>query len=75
MNTQYSQPRGTIKSSPELQAGVSETVKKITQHGQDQYKLLEDRVNIQHAEILKLHREIGRLKNYIDEVQQKLRRG
>ena len=75
MNTQYSQPRSTIKSSPELQAGVSETVKKITQHGQDQYKLLEERVNIQHGEILKLHREIGRLKNYIDEVQQKLRRG
>jgi hypothetical protein len=37
--------------------------------------LLEERVNIQHGEILRLHREIGRLKNYIDEVQQKLRRG
>ena len=75
MNTQYTQLRSTISTSPELQTGVSETVKKITQHSQDQYKLLEERVNIQHGEILKLHREIGRLKNYIDEVQQKLRRG
>ena len=75
MNTQYTQPRSTIATGPELQTGVSETVKKITQHSQDQYKLLEERVNIQHGEILKLHREIGRLKNYIDEVQQKLRRG
>ena len=75
MNAQYTQPRSTIATSPELQAGVGETVKKITQHSQDQYKLLEERVNMQHGEILKLHREIGRLKNYIDEVQQKLRRG
>jgi hypothetical protein len=75
MNTQYSHPRSTVATSPELRAGVSETVKKITQHSQDQYKLLEERVNIQHGEILRLQREIGRLKNYIDEMQQKLRRG
>ena len=75
MNTQYTQPRSTVSTSPELRGGVSETVKKITQHSQDQYKLLEERVNIQHGEILRLHREIGRLKNYIDEMQQKLHRG
>jgi hypothetical protein len=75
MNTQYTQPRSTVSTSPELRSDVSETVKKITQHSQDQYKLLEERVNIQHGEILRLHREIGRLKNYIDEMQQKLHRG
>ena len=75
MNTQYTQPRSTVSTSPELRSGVSETVKKITQHSQDQYKLLEERVNIQHGEILRLHREIGRLKNYVDEMQQKLHRG
>jgi hypothetical protein len=75
MNTQYTQPRSTVSTSSELRSGVSETVKKITQHSQDQYKLLEERVNIQHGEILRLHREIGRLKNYIDEMQQKLHRG
>jgi hypothetical protein len=75
MNAQYTQPRSTVSTSPELRSGVSETVKKITQHSQDQYKLLEERVNIQHGEILRLQREIGRLKNYIDEMQQKLRRG
>ena len=75
MNTQYTQPRSTVSTSSELRSGVSETVKKITQHSQDQYKLLEERVNMQHGEILKLHREIGRLKNYIDEMQQKLHRG
>ena len=75
MNTQYTQPRSTVSTGPELRGGVSKTMKKVTQHSQDQYKLLEERVNIQHGEILRLHREIGRLKNYIDEVQQKLRRG
>lgn len=75
MSTQYTQPRNTIPASPELRTGVSETVKKITQQSQDQYKLLEERVNIQHGEIMRLQREIGRLKNYIDEMQQKLRRG
>jgi DNA anti-recombination protein RmuC len=61
--------------SPELREGFAEQVKKITTPTSDQYRVLEDRVTIQQNEILKLRREIGRLKNQITEMQRRTLRG
>lgn len=64
-----------MPASPELREGFSEAVKKLSTPTTEQYKVLEERVTIQQSEILKLRREIGRLKNTISEMQRKVIRG
>jgi len=38
------------------------------------YNLMEERIIVQQSEIARLNREIARLKNYLDELQQQMRR-
>jgi hypothetical protein len=38
------------------------------------YNLMEERIIVQQSEIARLNREIARLKNYVDELQQQMRR-
>lgn len=64
-----------MPTSPELRPGFQESVRKLTEPGPEQYKLIEERVNIQQTEISKLRREIGRLKNLISEMQRRTLRG
>lgn len=64
-----------MPTSPELRPGFQTSVKQLIEPSKENYKLLEERVNIQQSEISKLRREIGRLKNLISEMQRRTLRG
>jgi hypothetical protein len=69
MNTQYTQQSNSDTSAPK-----DLTYDKLKEQIMSRYNVMEERIIVQQNEIAKLHREIARLKNYVDELQQQMRR-
>jgi len=75
MSSMYKFSNKTVAPSPELRPEFRSAVDRMIQPGQAQYKLLEERVGIQQTEIARLRREINRLKNLVDVMEQRINFG
>jgi hypothetical protein len=69
MKDQYNQMQqevDNVKKDPDFN--------KIKEQIISRYNVMEERIIVQQNEISKLNREVNRLKNYVDELQQQIRR-
>lgn len=67
MNQQYKQQPGGATEMHTQPAKISEETKQI-RSVEATVKQLQDMVNSQQQEILRLHRDLGRLKSHVDDV-------